>query len=223
MPTQTQTKPQPKPKPLALEIDLAQGSPEWLEARAGLATASNFVKVMMNPTTAGYQEYVTTVALERLNGKPFETYKSAPMQRGNDLEPIARMLFTLRTKTLVEESGMFVHQELPVGCSLDGKIGDDGIWENKSPLRHNHLYTLRQHKVPPQYVPQVQGQLWLTERKYTMFTSYSDEFPQNAQFAIVRVERDEDYINNKLLPKLMQFLEDVEAAIQFIVSYKEDV
>lgn len=203
-----------------------QGTQDWLDERAGYATASNFDKVMMAKTTAGYQGYVAQVALEQVFGKALDTFsftffKSKAMERGNELEPTARLLYGMRIKTPIEEAPFVKHKTLKAGASPDGYINDDGLVEIKCPLAHNHLFALNYKKVPSQYEWQVVGQQWITGRLWTDFVSYSDEFPSNASFAIVHVERDEEKIRT-LENKVKVFLEDVDKAVEFIQNYGKD-
>jgi putative phage-type endonuclease len=200
-------------------MSAVQGSDEWLAERAGKATASNFDKVMMSKTTAGYQSYVTQLTLERIFGRPIETFKNKAMERGNELEPLARLRYALATKQQVVESPFVAHKTLLAGASPDGLVGKSGLVEFKVPLAHNHYYTLTTGKVPKQYEWQVVGQQWITGRTWTDFVSYSDEFPANAALAIIRVERDDDAIKF-LEDKVTAFLADVEKAVEFITSYK---
>jgi hypothetical protein len=203
-----------------------QGSDEWKAERAGKATASNFDKIMMSPTTAGYQGYLTQLVLERIYGRPVETFKNKAMERGNELEPVARMRYQLATKTVTSGAPPFMkHPTLAAGASLDDQIGDDGIVEYKCPLANNHYYTLKTGKVPRQYEWQVVGQQWISGRKWTDFVSFSDEFPPNAALAIIRVERDEKMIE-LLESRVRKFLSEVDEAVNFIQNYgrgKDDV
>jgi hypothetical protein len=53
------------------------------------------------------------------------------------------------------------------------------------------MRTVESRKCPDDYYPQVQGGLWVTGRQWCDFVSY---FPE-ISVEIVRVFRDEDYIN----------------------------
>ena len=73
-------------------IDCVQGSEEWLIARLGVPSASNFSKIV---TTKGelsktIRDYATELASQCFLLEPEDSYKNADMQRGNDLEPEAR-------------------------------------------------------------------------------------------------------------------------------------
>lgn len=210
-----------------------QGSDAWLQERCGIPTASNFDKVMAGKTTIGRQDYLWTLALERINGKPFETYKSKDMERGNELEPTARMRYMLKTKQVVEESPFVKHPTLEAGASPDGLVGEDGLVEFKAPKRHNHGHVLKRTKwtnddgtpvaslqqIPSAYRWQVVGQQACTGRQWTDFASFSDEFPANAAFGIVRYNRDEDDIA-ALEAGIKAFNKELDELVEFITNYK---
>lgn len=198
---------------------ITQGSDEWLALRAGKVTASNADKVMMAKTTAGYQGYLTQLSLERIFGRPVETFKSKAMERGTELEDTARMRYMLETRNNVDEAFFVPHPDIMAGASPDGYVGTEGLVEFKCPLAHNHYHVLKNGTVPNTYKWQVAMQQWITGRQWTDFVSFSDEFPPNAALAIIRVERDEEMIAD-LEDKVVRFLEEVERTVQFIQEYK---
>jgi len=68
--------------------DAPQGSDEWLDARMGLLTASNFKTALSKGSTR--DTLMRKMAAEIAWGANDEGYKSAAMQRGYDLEAEAR-------------------------------------------------------------------------------------------------------------------------------------
>lgn len=194
---------------------ILQRSEEWYAQRLGLPTASRFADVMGTRRKA----YAAELALERITGRARETYTSKEMQRGTDLEPLARLRYMLATKNKVEEAEFMKHAVLEVGASPDGLIGDDGLLEIKIPLFHNHIETLRTGNVPAQYRWQVVGQQACTGRQWTDFVSFSDEIEGKAALAIVRVARDEALIE-RLENSLALFLDEIEDIIKFLKEYQ---
>src|SRR5579872_3212408 len=75
-------------------IDVVQNSPEWLEARRGLVTASNFAIVLREGTdgdpSATREDFLYRLAGEILSGEVAESFKSEAMKRGNLMEAEAR-------------------------------------------------------------------------------------------------------------------------------------
>lgn len=112
-----------------------QGTEEWLQERAGVPSASKFDLVMAGKDTVGRQGYLWTLALEQINSKPFETFKSKDMERGKKLEALARFEYMAKTRRVVKTSPFVRHPFLSAGASPDGLVGDDGLVEFKAPIR----------------------------------------------------------------------------------------
>lgn len=201
-----------------MELKVEQGSADWLEARLGIATASKFADVMAR-TPAPPRNYRAELVLERLTGQQADSYKSPDMQWGTDNEPVARLMYSLAHPELtVAECGIFIHEKLRCGASPDGLIGSDGILEIKCPKTGTHIETLHKQTVPSQYYWQIQGQLWLTGRKWFDFVSYDPRLPENASYIEIHGERNEADIEN-LANKLKDFLDSVDQEELFVKSY----
>ena len=84
---------------------------------------------------------------------------------------------------------------VPIGVSPDGMVGDDAILEIKCPKPSTHVDYLLGGTVPAKYVPQVQGQLLITDRTDGYFVSYCPELDGDRGLLIVEVERDNEYID----------------------------
>lgn len=190
-----------------------QGTPEWHKERAGHATASCFKHVLAKIKTGEAsvrRNYRFQLVTERLTGIVSEGFKSAAMQWGIDTEPRARIAFEARTGTVVRECGFLLHPTLAwCGASPDGLIDDDGVAEIKCPEPQTHLEWLERGDIPSEHIPQIQGQLWVTGRKYADFISYDPRFPDHMRLFVVRVQRDDTYIA-ELEKQVSQFLLEVE-------------
>lgn len=203
-------------------IEADQGSDEWKQARVGIATASRFGDILATTRTgysASRKNYTAELVVEILTGLPADSYTSSAMQWGTETEPVARLEYALETGNEVEETGLWVDDILPIGASPDGFVNSDGTLEIKCPNTATHLETLMTKKVPRQYVAQIQGQLLLTDRKWCDFVSYDPRLPENARMIIIRVERDQIFIDN-LLKELADFLDEVQQQVKFVKEYK---
>ena len=172
-----------------------QGSEEWLKLRLGVATASNFDKII---TSTGKEsttlpKYALELATQYLLIEPEPSYKNDAMQRGNDLEPIARQNYAERKLQAVEEISMFLSDCGNFGASPDGLLGEEGLIEIKCPLATTPAKYLIDNKLPTDYVAQVQGLLWVSGRKWCDFVSFHPNFKER-QFFIYSVKRDEAFI-----------------------------
>lgn len=170
-------------------IDCDQGSDEWLQARCGIVSASNFSKVF---TTTGKlstsrEGLINQLIAENLTGKPTETFKSEAMQRGNDLEPQARAMFEMLMDVEVKEVGFAVADG--IGCSPDGLFNDTGL-EIKCPMAGTHCAYLRANKLPSTYIQQVQGTMLLLGLKSYWFMSFHPDIKP----LIIEVQRDDELL-----------------------------
>lgn len=210
---------------IATELVVEQGTDEWLEARLGRATASEFKNVITKIKTgeaAARRNYKVQLVLERINGKRAERFKTAAMEWGNETEELAATEYMLKTGNIVETCGIFLHNERMIGDSPDRLVDTDGTVEIKCFNSANHLEALKQNKMPKEHMPQVQGHMWMTNRKWCDFVSFDPDFPADAQLFIQRIYRDEDYIA-MLQEELDQFLDEVDAEVEFVKSYKPPV
>lgn len=192
---------------------IEQGSQEWLALRAGKVTASKVSDVMSAITTAGYKNYLADLVVERLTGNKTESFTNAAMQWGVDQEPIARAEYEVKTGNFVDQIAFVDHPTIAnFGCSPDGLVGDDGLIEIKCPNTATHIDYVMQDKVPTKYIPQIQCQMAVTGRKWCDFVSFDPRLPDGLQILIVRLERDDEYIE-KLEARVIKFLDEVNSAV----------
>ena len=176
-----------------------QGSVEWLMERCGLITASRFKDAMdflkSGKPGAKRTAYLWELVYERLTGKPAYHAVSYAMERGTELEPMARMSYESFTGNMVMETGFHKHPTLPyVGGSPDGLIDDEGGCEFKCPMNpEKHLSTFLTG-MDEDHAAQVQGLMWITGRKWWDFGSYNPDIPAPHDLYVQRVDRDDEYI-----------------------------
>lgn len=186
-------------------IECEQGSDEWHEARAGVITASNFEEcrkrlksgVNKGDFSQKAKEYAFRLAIERISGKllsedKFDTFE---MRRGRELESDARLLHEERIGALVEQTGIALTDDKRFGASLDGLIGEDGSSEYKCFIGPSSLMPILLENDVSKSTDQVQGQLWITGKKWSDFVLYCPALKAiNKELTIIRVERDDNYI-----------------------------
>ena len=194
-------------------IDCIQGSEEWWEAKLGIVSASHFHQVLNKKT--GRKLYMRKLAAERLTGLREESYKNDIMDKGSETEAEARKYYETVNDCEVEQIG-FVTRDDDVGGSPDGLIGKDGLLEIKCVISSTHIATILSEKMPTEHIPQVQGLLWITERKWCDFVSYDPRVLSQPIFT-VRVERDTEYFK-KLAGEVGVFVNELKAMIDKIDS-----
>lgn len=168
---------------LTVYEDLEQGSSDWLQARAGIVTASTVgqlittktVKPASNETSRSLTAHLVA---ERITGYVEPTYVSADMERGNLSEPYARDIYAEHYAP-VKEVGFMVRDDwgFKIGYSPDGLVNDDGLIEIKAPRQKTHLATILADEVPPQYMAQIQCGLLVSGREWIDFISYCGGMP----------------------------------------------
>lgn len=173
-------------------FDFEQGSAEWLSARAGIPTASEFATIMASGRGGGESKmrltYLRKLAGEIITGEPTEAYTNAHMERGHAMEPEARDLYCLLTDAEIQRVGFVRNGQ--TGCSPDALVGNDGILEIKTKLPHLLIELLLADKFPADHVAQCQGNLWVAEREWIDIVVYWPKMPP----LIKRAQRDEAYI-----------------------------
>lgn len=200
---------------------MEQRTEEWYAARLGKVTASR-VSDIVAKTKSGYStsraNYMAELVCERLTGKPGEFFQNAAMAWGTEQEPFARGAYEERNGILVEEVGFVSHPTITMaGASPDGLVGDDGLVEIKCPYTATHIDTILAKEAPSKYVNQMQWQMACTGRAWCDFVSYDPRMPQNMQFFVKRVMRDNNLIM-ELEREVERFLYELD---QKIIQLKE--
>lgn len=190
-----------------MKIDpAAPNTLEWLLARAGVVTASEFTQFLTSNFELRNGEMLHTYRArklaERWLGSPIAGSQSLDMEFGHILEEQALPAFELLTGKKVTRVGLITTDDGRLGCSPDGLLGEDAGIEIKCPRVETHVKYLLRDKVPTEYLAQVHGALYVTGRPRWIFMSYCRRLPE----LIITVERDEE-IQEKLQESLTEFIE----------------
>lgn len=173
-------------------IHCEQGTALWLQARAGIPTASMFATVLANGRGGGESKnratYMRKLVGEIITGDPMDSYSNDHMERGKAMEAEARDLYAFQQMVDPVQVGFIRSGQK--GCSPDSLIGDDGMCEVKTKLPHLQIEVLERGTLPPEHKAQCQGNLWVAEREWIDFVSYWPKMP----LFVRRVYRDEEYI-----------------------------
>lgn len=192
--------------------NMEQGTEEWLDIKRGKFSASNFSKLFMSETTQGYNDIINQIVFERVTGKSPEFYVNEYMARGTELESEARLDYEFVTGNKVKQVG-FIELNEWVGVSPDGLIGKDGLLEIKCPKYSTLISQKLSQKVPKDYYWQMQGQMYVADRKWVDYYVYHPDLEP----LLIRVER-----NEKDIEELRQKLDKaIESVIERINKLKE--
>jgi putative phage-type endonuclease len=190
---------------------MEQRTEEWFAARLGKVTASRVADVLAkikSGESASRKNYKMELVVQRLTNKVGESFTNAAMEWGTEQEPFARMAYEAHTGTFVKEEGFVDHPTIEgFGCSPDGIVGE-GLIEIKCPNTATHIETVLENKAPSKYIPQMQCQMACTGAKWCDFVSFDPRVPDDLQLFVVRVERDQEYID-AMEVEVKQFLSEV--------------
>lgn len=183
--------------PVEIIEDVEQQSPEWLQLRLGIPTASNFSIIMADgrdgEASKTRAKYMRQLAGEIMTGRPAEgKIKTAAMQRGNDMEPEARDYYARTAFTEVRRVD-FIRRRLPsgryAGASPDGLIGPRKALEIKTMAPDALIERLEKGAgMPPEHRAQVHGTMWLGDLEEVDLLLFYSGMPVNPRFTVVRDE-----------------------------------
>jgi len=195
---------------------MIQRTDAWWQAKIGCVGASRISDVM-SKTKTGYaasrQNYMTDLILEKITGKKTDSFTSAAMQYGIDMEAEARHAYELETFNIVTECGFIKHPEIEGwGSSPDGLIGDDGVLEVKCFQPTNHLNYLLTGEIETKYIYQMMSQMECTGRKYADFVAYNPNFPDGMKLFIKRVMFDAELVDT-IKAEVIKFIEEMKVKL----------
>ena len=192
-----------------------QRTEDWYNIRKGKMTASNADTIIANGK--GLETYIYNLMAEYYSSAEKENYINADMQRGIDLEPEARLEFEFYTNLDVQEVGFIEYNEF-IGVSPDGLIGDDGLIEIKCPNDSVYFKLLLSDNIKPEYIAQMQMQLYVTDRQYCYFVSYNPNFEKSLY--IKKITRDEEMIEKlkKGLDKGTELIKEIKKNFRKVVQ-----
>jgi putative phage-type endonuclease len=179
-------------------INCEQNSQEWLDAKLGVLSASNFGKLLTAKGAiskgATPETLIHQLAAERITGESEDTFTGSYWtERGHELEPKAVAYFEFITGKSMEKAGFILDKSGLCGCSPD-RFNPESLegLEIKCPAGKKHLQTVEAGVLPEEHKAQVQGCMMVTGAKSWWFMSYHPAFEKQL---ILEVKRDQEYID----------------------------
>lgn len=192
----------------------------WRRLRLGKPTASGFDRIVTPTgkvsTGKGRTTYLHELAAEAITGTIRAEYISEAMIAGQEREAKAKAWYAASTGADVQTVG-FIEDDRGWGCSPDGLVGADGGIEIKCPQRTQFVAALLADDPAFDYMPQIQGCLWVTRRDWWDFVLYTDE--PGLPKLIRRIEPDPRW-QSALDEAIPAFVADLAAMIETIRSMK---
>lgn len=197
-------------------IECDQNSDQWLRARMGIPTASQFSTVMASGRGGAESKtratYLRKLAGEIITGEPMENFTNAHTERGHAMEQEARDFYALMTGNTPKQVGFIRNGDK--GGSPDSLIDEDGLLEIKTALPHILIEYIEADKFPATHVAQCQGNLWVSGRQWLDLVVYWPKMPP----FIKRIERDPVYIAS-LTKGVAEFNAELAGLVKRVKAY----
>ena len=225
---------------LPQHLENGTANPDWLVLRGSRFTGSDFHLFMSllkkGELTDTAESKLYEKALASFGADASESITSAAMEKGIELEPIARELYREETFEDVREVGFVDCEVMRAGCSPDGVIyansGDDTrfgellfvqgesaeqlgikkIIEIKCPDIKNYVKMVAQHKIPTAYRVQMQYNLFVTGAKCCDFVVYHPDMKLYIETVYPDEQTQKEIV--QVLEKLNPMYDDIVKSIE---------
>ncbi|XP_026724773.1 uncharacterized protein LOC113491807 [Trichoplusia ni] len=189
----------------------------WLELRRCILTASTFAKICKRRPNQNSAPLVKSILYQ------YNLDHITSIKHGRDNEQKALAQLGVQENLNIEKCGLFIDEEyFYLGATPDG-FCNEGLVEVKCPsslfgidpdtalldkklkcLRKTSQFRIEMNKNHDWYY-QVQGQLHIAKKNICVFAVWTGpEFP----LKVVRVEKDDVFWQEQMLPKLIRFYQD---------------
>jgi hypothetical protein len=198
-----------------IEIDIKQGSDEWLKMRLGKITGTKLKEIFKADNLPLIYKMIAEIDSEEIE----ETFTTKQMQRGKDLEPIAREIYQQVKDIEIEEVGFCLSDSNDyLAFSTDGFTKDRaGCIEIKCPNTETHVKYISQNQIPNEYKYQVYTAFLVNENlQWLDFISFDPRFKSKPMF-IKRVYVYELELE-KTLSEVHKFIEKFEKYYKQVLS-----
>lgn len=170
-----------------ITLDCQQGSDEWFKARLGIPTATGLSSIV---SASGAKSSASNTYLAELIAECYlgasEGFKSKAMDRGNELEPLARSAYEfINDVDVTQVGGVYLSSNKDLMVSPDGLIPElkKGL-EIKCPDMKTHIKYILEGVLPSEYIIQVQSSIWVTGYESWDFMSYCPEYKPQTCFIL---------------------------------------
>ena len=156
-----------------------------------------------------------------------DVYQTAVMRQGQEQEAFARRAYEARTGYMVDAAGFICTPDRKIGVSIDGLVYDEpgqrGGIEVKTLLGANPLFEVLVDGDISAYVHQCHLNTWAWNLNWIDLCLWAPDLPvEDARLTVIRIERDQDFIDDMLL-KLVRFERLVEKCVQQLQDFQAGV
>jgi len=197
-------------------FEMQQGDDDWFAERIGSIGGSSIASVVAKGEGKTRKNLMYRLAGEILSDVKYEGYKNEHMDRGIEQESEARIRYELVTGNEVVQVGLIKLTDHKHE-SPDGLVGNDGKIEIKCVIPSVQVETIISDRVPAAYRKQIQWGLFICERQWCDFISYSPLVTSRPMW-VRRVDRDE-----KLIKELDEGADKfIKEMLEILAIIKED-
>lgn len=166
--------------------NIEQGSSEWHDLRNKYPLTASEAQAIGNQGK-GLETLIWKKLAERYSSADKDNYTNKDLDRGKELEPLARDMYELRTGYKVEKVGFVTDENISKvgGASPDSLVNDDGLLEIKCLNDDNHFQAIIEKKkndlfkIDSGYMWQMQMQMLFTGRKWCDYLLYNPNYPES--------------------------------------------
>lgn len=158
-------------------FDITQRTEEWHKLKELRMSASHATAIMANG--AGLKTLIEELVTDYYSSENYEEFSSKPnnrhLDRGNEFEDKARMIYELETGNKVKQVGIVLLGDY-VSCSPDGLVGEDGLLEIKCPANKEFMRLALTGKIDSNHRNQMQMQMYVTGRSRCWYLAFNPNF-----------------------------------------------
>lgn len=190
--------------------DMLQGTPEWFAVRKGKMTASHAQAI--GNQGKGLDTYIFQILAEQFSSGEKEFFSNEHIDRGHELEPLARSAYEMERNVEVKQVG-FIELDGYVGSSPDGLVGSDGGAEIKchDDVKHTKMIINGESEIDPGYIWQCQMNMLISDRNWWDLIFYNPNFSK--PLIIFRILPDQ--------AKIQALIKGFEIGRQRLEAYKK--
>lgn len=196
------------------KIDIEQGTYEWHLLRQGCVTGTTLSSAIGSPKVQ--ETLLYKLVAERMTEPQIDDINSKAVERGSQLEPLARKAVIAETGINFTETGVLESEEVPWF-----RISPDAIYETggkivggleiKCPDSKKHIEYVIKGGIPKEYRDQVRAPFLMSEDiEWWYFASFDDRNYQKPLFLHKAYRHDFDLSHER--EKLKAFLARVHEA-----------
>jgi len=166
----------------------------------------------------GAQTLVYRKVHELVCGKE-DGYLGEEMERGSNLEPVARERYGNEKFITIDQIG-YISKGPYLGVSPDGLIDDDGGLEIKCPVGTEFVRFADKREIPKDHYSQMQWALWITGREWWDYAVFHPNY-EPFDLIVERVYPDES-IHRQFSLKVPVYIKEIERVLNKVAVQKQD-